>query len=101
MRVVAALPGDDTYGYLPADCSEDLINAVVGFFTDMSITGPMLGRPVIYTPLPLSSIYTAVNSSIAVTAALVDRTRTGLGREVHASRIRWRPVGDRGPLVNQ
>jgi crotonobetainyl-CoA:carnitine CoA-transferase CaiB-like acyl-CoA transferase len=87
MRVVAALPGDEVYGFLPADCSEDLVNALVGFFTDMSITGPMLGRPVIYTPLPLCSVYAGVNGSIAVVAALVDRTRTGLGREVLASRL--------------
>jgi crotonobetainyl-CoA:carnitine CoA-transferase CaiB-like acyl-CoA transferase len=87
MRVVAALPGDEAYGDLPADCSEDLLNALVGFYTDMSITGPILGRPVIYTPLPLCSIYTGVNGAIAVVAALVDRTRTGLGREIHASRL--------------
>lgn len=87
MRVYAALPGDEAYGDLPADCSEDLLNALVGFFTDMSITGPILGRPVIYTPLPLSSIYAGVNGAIAVVAALVDRTRTGLGREVQASRL--------------
>ncbi len=87
LRVVAALPGDEAYGFLPADCDEGLLNAVVGFFTDMSITGPMLGRPVIYSPLPLCSVYAAVNGAIAVSAALVDRTRTGLGREVHASRL--------------
>ncbi|HRH85791.1 MAG TPA: CoA transferase [Rubrivivax sp.] len=87
MRVVAALPGDDAYGDLPADCSEDLISAVCGFFTNMSVTGPMLGRPAIYTPLPLSSVYAGVNGAIAVAAVLVDRERTGLGREVHASRI--------------
>jgi len=87
MRVVAALPGDLDYGYLPANCSEDLIGGLVGFFTNMSITGPMLGRPVIYTPLPLSSVYAGVNGAVAVAAVLVDRERTGLGREVHASRI--------------
>ena len=31
LRITAALPGDKTYGYLPADCSEGLINAIVGF----------------------------------------------------------------------
>ena len=87
MRVVAALPGDADYGFLPPDCSEDLIGALVGFFTNMSVTGPMLGRPVIYTPLPLSSVYAGVNGAVAVAAVLVDRERTGLGREVHASRI--------------
>lgn len=87
MRVVAALPGDPDYGFLPANCSEDLISGLVGFFTNMSITGPMLGRPVIYTPLPLASVYAGVNGAVAVAAVLVDRERTGLGREVHASRI--------------
>ena len=87
VRVVAALPGDEAYGNLPADCSEDLLNALVGFFTDMSITGPMLGRPVIYTPLPLCSVYAGVNGAVGVGAALFDRVRTGLGREVTASRL--------------
>lgn len=87
LRIVAALPGDEAYGHLPADCSEDLLNALVGFFTDMSITGPMLGRPVIYTPLPLCSVYAGVNGAVAVGSALVDRVRTGHGREVTASRI--------------
>jgi hypothetical protein len=53
LRVTAALPGDKDYGHLPADCSEDLLNALTGFFTDMSTSGRFLGRPVIYTPLPL------------------------------------------------
>jgi crotonobetainyl-CoA:carnitine CoA-transferase CaiB-like acyl-CoA transferase len=87
LRIVAALPGDEAYGHLPADCSEDLLNALVGFFTNMSITGPMLGRPVIYTPLPLCSVYAGVISAIATASALVDRERTGLGREVIGSRL--------------
>jgi crotonobetainyl-CoA:carnitine CoA-transferase CaiB-like acyl-CoA transferase len=87
LRVVAALPGDQTYGHLAADCSEDLLNALVGFFTDMNVTGPMLGRPVIYSPLPLCSVYAGVNGSIATAAALVDRERTGQGREIIASRL--------------
>jgi crotonobetainyl-CoA:carnitine CoA-transferase CaiB-like acyl-CoA transferase len=87
LRIAAALPGDEAYGHLPADCSEDLLNALVGFFTDMNITGPMLGRPVIYSPLPLCSVYTGVNGSVAVAAALVDRERTGKGREIIASRL--------------
>lgn len=87
LRITAALPGDEAYGHLAADCSEDLLNALVGFYTDMNISGPMLGRPVIYTPLPLCSIYAAVNGSIATAAALVDRERSGQGREIVASRI--------------
>ncbi len=87
LRVTAALPGDTVYGDLPADCSEDLLNALVGFFTDMGVTSKMLGRPVIYTPLPLCSVYAAVNGAIATSAALIDRERCGRGREVIASRL--------------
>ena len=87
VRIVAALPGDEAYGYLPDDCSEDLIAAICGFFTNMSISGPILNRPVIYTPLPLPSVYCAVNAVVAAIAALVDRLRTGLGREIVASRL--------------
>ena len=87
VRIVAALPGDEAYGDLPADCSEDLINAISGFFTNMSISGPILNRPVIYTPVPLPSVYCGVNAVVAAVAALVDRQRTGLGRELLASRL--------------
>lgn len=87
LRVVAALPGDTVYGDLPADCSEDLLNALVGFYTDMGTTSKILGRPVIYTPLPLCSVYAAVNGAVATGAALVDRERSGNGRDVYASRI--------------
>ena len=87
LRVMAALPGDTLYGDLPADCSEDLLNALVGFYTDMGTTSKLLGRPVIYTPLPLCSVYAAVNGAVATAAALVDRERCGSGREVIASRI--------------
>ncbi|MEE8513387.1 MAG: CoA transferase, partial [Gammaproteobacteria bacterium] len=87
LRVTAALPGDTVYGDLPADCSEDLLNALVGFYTDMGTTSKMLGRPVIYTPLPLCSVYAAVNGAVATGAALIDRERCGSGREVIASRI--------------
>ena len=87
LRIMAVLPGDEAYGYLPHDCSEDLIKAVVGFFSNMSVSGPILNRPVIYTPLPLPSIYCAVNGAVAAVSALVDRLRTGLGREIIASRL--------------
>jgi crotonobetainyl-CoA:carnitine CoA-transferase CaiB-like acyl-CoA transferase len=87
LRVTAALPGDTAYGDLPADCSEDLLNALVGFNTDMGTISKLLGRPVIYTPLPLCSVYAAVNGAIATGAALVDRERCGRGREVITSRL--------------
>jgi len=87
LRFVSALPGDEAYGHLPDNCSEDLINAIGGFFTNMSVSGPILNRQVIYTPIPLPSVYCGVNGAVAAVSALVDRLRTGLGREIIASRI--------------
>ena len=87
LRIVAALPGDEAYGHLPHDCSEDLIKALVGFYTNLSVSGPILNRPVIYTPLPLPAVYCGVNGAVAAVSALVDRLRTGLGREIVASRL--------------
>jgi len=87
LRITAALPGDEVYGHLDADCSEDLLNALVGFFTNMATIGPFVGRPVIYTPLPLCSVYAGVIGAISAGSALVDRTRTGKGREIISSRL--------------
>jgi len=87
LRITAALPGDVEYGHLTANCSEDLLSATLGFFTDMALTGPALGRPVIYSPLPVSSVYTGVNGAVAVGAALSNRVRTGTGCEIVASRL--------------
>jgi len=89
LRVTAAIPGDDTYGDLAAECSEDLLNALVGIFTDMAGFGRVLGRPVTYTPLPICSVYAGVLGAIAAGAALVDRQRSG-GREIIASRLAGR-----------
>jgi len=87
LRVTAADLGDDTYGHLAADCSEDLLNALVGIFTDMAGSGRVLGGPVIYIPLPIGSVYAGVLGAIAVGAALVDQERGGVGREIVASRL--------------
>jgi crotonobetainyl-CoA:carnitine CoA-transferase CaiB-like acyl-CoA transferase len=87
LRVTASIPGDEAYGHLAADCSEDLLNALVGIFTDMSILGRALGRQVIYTPLPICSVYAAVHGAIAVGAALVAREGSGTGREMVTSRL--------------
>jgi len=46
-----------------------------------------LDRKVVYTPLRLCSIYSAVISAVSVGAALVDRERIGEGREVTSSRL--------------
>jgi crotonobetainyl-CoA:carnitine CoA-transferase CaiB-like acyl-CoA transferase len=87
LRVTAALPDDMIYGDLPADCPEGLLSALVGFFTNMAMLGPSLGRPVIFTPLALCSIYAGVLGATAAAASLVDRTRTGLGRDITISRL--------------
>jgi len=87
LRITASLPGDESYGHLKADCSEDLLSATLGFFTDMALTGRLLGRPVIYTPLPLSSVYAGVNAAVAVAAALQERIRSGLGCVIITSRL--------------
>jgi crotonobetainyl-CoA:carnitine CoA-transferase CaiB-like acyl-CoA transferase len=87
VRVLAALPDDPYYGHWKADCSEDLLSATLGLYTDMAITGRLLGRPVIYTPLPLSSVYTAVIAAVAAGAALLERLHSGRGREILASRL--------------
>ncbi len=87
VRVLAALPGDASYGHLPADCSEDLLSATLGFFTDMALSAKVLQRPVIYTPLPLSSVYAGVIAAVSVSAALTERLRSGSGCEIYASRL--------------
>ena len=87
VRVLAALPGDASYGHLPADCSEDLLSATLGFYTDMALSAKALQRPVIYTPLPLSSVYAAVIGAVSVGAALTERLRSGSGCEIYASRL--------------
>lgn len=87
VRVLAALPGDASYDHLPADCSEDLLSATLGFFTDMALSAKVLQRPVIYTPLPLSSVYAGVIAAVSVGAALTERLRSGSGCEIYASRL--------------
>ena len=87
VRITAALPGDDAFAHLAPDCSEDLLSATLGFFTDMAILGPMLGRLVVYSPLPVSSVYTGVVTAVAVAAALTRRLKTGRGCTITAARL--------------
>jgi len=86
LRVCAALPGDEKYGHLPHDCDDDFLSALLGFYTDMCMSH-FLDRKVVYTPLRLASAYCGVIGAVAVGAALVDRERSKLGREIHASRL--------------
>jgi len=86
LRVCAALPGDAKYGHLPHDCDDDFLSALVGFYTDMALSH-FLDRPVVYTPLRLCSVYAGALGAVACGAALVDRERSNLGREIQASRL--------------
>jgi|GEM_PF-1624203 len=82
----ATVPGDPDFN-LPDDASDDLLNALVGFYTDLGVTSRLLGRDVIYTPLPLCSVYAAVLGATAVLAALTDRQRSGMGRSIVVPRL--------------
>ncbi|MGH3529596.1 MAG: CoA transferase [Pseudonocardiaceae bacterium] len=82
----AIVPGDNEFD-LPADASDDLLNGMVGFYTDLGVTSRLLGRDVIYTPLPLCSVYAAVLGATAVSAALTDRQRSGSGRSIVVPRL--------------
>ena len=82
----STVPGDPNFN-LPDDASDDLLNAHVGFYTDLGVTSRLLGRYVIYTPLPLCSVYAAVLGATAVLAALTDRQRSGMGRSIVVPRL--------------
>src|SRR5271156_653535 len=88
----AAVPGDEDCDVAP-DASYDLLNGMIGFYTDLCIAGRLLGREVIYTPLPLCSVYAAVLGATAVCAALADRRRA---RHSDSAAGR-RPLRDRRP----
>lgn len=82
----AVAPGDEDMD-LPWDASDDLLNALVGFYTDLGVTSRLLGRDVTYTPLPLCSVYAAVLGVTAVCAALAGRQRSGVGRAIVIPRL--------------
>ena len=82
----AVVPGDEDCD-VPPDASDDLLNGMVGFYTDLCVMRGVLGREVIYTPLPLCSVYAAVLGATAVCAALADRQRTGAGRAIVIPRL--------------
>ncbi|HWT62697.1 MAG TPA: CoA transferase [Ochrobactrum sp.] len=82
-----ALAAGDTSFDVPDDASDDLLNALIGFYTDLGVTSRLLGREVIYTPLPLCSVYAAVLSVSAVSAALISRHRSGAGTTINIPRL--------------
>ncbi len=82
----ALVPGDEDID-LPGDASDDLLSALVGFYTDLGVTSRLLGNDVTYTPLPLCSVYAAVLGVTAVCAALADRQRSGASRAIVIPRL--------------
>jgi crotonobetainyl-CoA:carnitine CoA-transferase CaiB-like acyl-CoA transferase len=64
-----------------------LLNALVGFYTDLGVTSKLLGHSVTYTPLPLCTVYAAVLGVVASMAALADRERCGAGRDIVIPRL--------------
>ncbi len=82
----AVAPGEVEFD-LPPDASDDLLNALVGFYTDLGVTSKLLGNSVTYTPLPLCTVYAAVLGAVASMAALTDRERCGTGRDIVIPRL--------------
>jgi crotonobetainyl-CoA:carnitine CoA-transferase CaiB-like acyl-CoA transferase len=61
---------------------ETLVGAATGLFTDVNPVRTVIGAGPVYTALPLASVYAAMHAAIALTVALFDRERTGLGDRI-------------------
>src|SRR5271163_483538 len=86
LAITAVLPGETAYLF-PDNVGDDILKAVSGFYTDLALTRRLLGDNVVYTPLPLCSVYAGVVGATAVGAALLDRVRYGVGRDIVISRL--------------
>jgi crotonobetainyl-CoA:carnitine CoA-transferase CaiB-like acyl-CoA transferase len=86
LAITAVLPGETAYPF-PDDVGDDILKAVSGFYTDLALTRKLLGDNVLYTPLPLCSVYAGVLGATAVGTALLDRIRNGPGRDIVISRL--------------
>src|SRR5271168_228737 len=86
LSITAVLPGETAYPF-PDNVGDDILKAVSGFYTDLALTRRLLGDNVLYTPLPLCSVYAGALGATAVAAALVDRIRHGAGRDIVISRL--------------
>ncbi len=64
---------------------DDLVHAQTGVFTDITLSGEILGLPPTYTSLPMATSYMAVHAAIAAVAGLVRRQRFGSGDEMEVS----------------
>ncbi len=86
LSITAVLPGETAYPF-PDDVGDDILKAVSGFYTDLAMTRRLLGDNVVYTPVPLCSIYAGVLGATAVGTALLDRIRYGVCRDIVISRL--------------
>ena len=86
LAITAVLPGETAYPF-PDDVGDDILKAVSGFYTDLAITRRLVGDTVLYTPVPLCSIYAGVLGATAIVAALFDRIQCGVGRDIVVSRL--------------
>lgn len=82
--VYLSLPGfsENDAHYADTPAWEGIIAAAVGQFTDMGLNRILMGVNPSFSPLPLASAYAAVLGATAVTLALFNRQRTGLGDAV-------------------
>ena len=79
LAVTAVLPGETDYA-LPDAVGDDVLKAVIGLYADLSVTRKVLGDEVLYTPLPMCSVYAGVLGAIAVCAALAEDAQAAAGR---------------------
>jgi crotonobetainyl-CoA:carnitine CoA-transferase CaiB-like acyl-CoA transferase len=83
--ITAALPGDG----LEQGATEDELNGLAGFYTDLAVTKAMLGFKQLYTPLPLCSTYAGVIGAVSIMSQLIRMKKTGTGKgcDITVSRL--------------
>lgn len=86
LAVTAVLPGESDYPFAD-DAGDDLLKAVLGFYTDLAVTRRHLGDAVVYTPLPMCSVYAGVLGGVAVGAVLAELPSRPAGRDIVMSRL--------------
>jgi len=86
LAVTSVLPGEADYPFSD-DVGDDMLKAVLGFYTDLAVTRRHLGDEVVYTPLSMCSVYAGVLGAIAVAASLAELYRRPAGRSIVMSRM--------------
>ena len=86
LSITGAAPGDEVYKFGDS-VSEDILKALIGYFSELAVERKLIDKEVTYTSLPLCSVYAAVFGATAVCASLADRFNHGYGREIVVSRM--------------